>query len=304
MRKPDFRALKTKVIDTKDDAAELARRAHDAVSERAEKAREEYSLRRNKPIFMEDIKREDYQLPNIIQVVDDDARKEKLSCESAIGFDEGIKEAAVFTFLTQFADDIGVSYYPSLKESIYYVDPVNPYHYIDMDEYFDYLRTARVNELVEVAQALGAVSVKVKMLEEKRTLTGKKQKESIKGQYGGVKASAEGKHEEERKEFSKVELLSENTFPGGNPKKPKLNYFRNQSEIQHLIKLRLNKEFPLKRKVQTFKASSSFGIKTTDAAKIDVALKKIGTAGATCTMTELANSENRTSFEYEIVFPD
>ena len=128
MRKPDFRALKTKVIDTKDDAAELARRAHDAVSERAEKAREEYSLRRNKPIFMEDIKREDYQLPNIIQVVDDDARKEKLSCESAIGFDEGIKEAAVFTFLTQFADDIGVSYYPSLKESIYYVDPVNPYH--------------------------------------------------------------------------------------------------------------------------------------------------------------------------------
>ena len=115
---------------------------------------------------------------------------------------------------------------------------------------------------------------------------------------------AEGKHEDEIREFNKVELLSENTFPGGQPKKPKVHYFRNQNEIQHLIKLRLNKEFPLKKQVKRFKASSSFGIKSTDAAKIDVALKKIGTVGATCTMTELANSENRTVFEYEIEFPD
>ena len=306
MAKFNISNLKHQVNEKKDDAMELAGKAQGKIAESLGKARENFSVWRNKPIYESDVNDETFQLPNIIQVVDQDDRVGKAGCEGAIGFGEAVKEAPVLTFLTSFAGNLDVKYYPTLHDSVYYVDPMDPTLYIDMDDYFDYLRAERVNELVKVAQDLGATKVSVKLLEEKMSFTGKKRREKAKAEQEQASVSAEGKHDEERREFSRAEILAEYNFPGGEPHMPELNYFRHENEIQFLIDLRMDKNHPATgTQTKRFKASNSFGIKANDAGKIDAALKKIGiSANATVTMSELANREDRLFYEYEIVFPE
>ncbi len=65
--------------------------------------------------------------------------------------------------LNVFADsiqDYELSFYPNEHNRFYYVDPSNERLYIALDNYYDYLKIARVSELQSVAQLLGAKHLK------------------------------------------------------------------------------------------------------------------------------------------------
>ena len=184
---------------------------------------------------------------------------------------------------------------------MYYINPSDRDHYIALDEYFDYLRIARVNELQKIAQDLGAKYFKVTYLEEKKTLSS----HSLKAQGKGIlkktgKINADAEHSDSEKMYSKSEVVAEMHCVGHDPIEPKLVYFNNNQTIRNLINLRMADNTMTSQKIM-INCSNTSGIKTKDAIKIDAALKSMKCSGNT-TMVSEAQSEERRVFMYEIEF--
>lgn len=305
-QKINLNEAKEKVAEKKDQAIQLAGEARDLVLQKKAQAQEDFSVWKNKPITLERLQNGSFQFPSLIRIVDTDSRINKRGCEDAIGFDEGLKAGKLVTFLDDFVDELGLDFIPALDDSVYYVDPINSKKYIDIDEYFDYLRKEKVNELIEVAQCLGAEYVKVSLLEEKKSVKGEKNKNKASAKVDDVSVKVEHQHDESRKEYISSKILAEHNFAGGEPRMPKLNYLKNENEINFLIGIRMNEESPAKgRQVKYFKTINTTGIKKSDAIAIDGALKKLGfSVGANSSVENLVDTESLYEFEYEIVFPE
>ena len=206
------------------------------------------------------------------------------------------KELKIVNIYRDKADIFGLTFYPDMDSEIYYVDPVDRNRYIALDDYFGYLKVARVNELQKIAQDLGATHFRVTYKEEQAAQTSKKGKIVVKSP---IKADAQ--RETSTTAFSAVEIAAEMTCPGHAPIKPQLVYLQREPSIQSLIALRMDKESPITHQKYTLKLSNSSGIKESDAIKIDAALKSMKCSGH-ATVTMEAQKEAKRFFEYEIDF--
>lgn len=112
------------------------------------------------PIYKEDVLDSSFVLPSLIRIVEYDKRKENKACEGAIGFLTG-KEVKILNIYCEFIDLLNINFYPLVEETIYHVDPCFDKNYIKLDEYFVYLKKVRVDELIEIAQNLGAKHVEI-----------------------------------------------------------------------------------------------------------------------------------------------
>ena len=227
------------------------------------------------PVFPEDLDGDNHFMPKMIRVVDIDKKHaESDVCKGSIGYlseHKGVKVANVFT---DCIDQFGIELYPNKSSDIYYVNPTNRNHYIALDEYFDFLRIARVSELQRIAQELGARYFKVTYLEEKKTLSSHNLKAQGKGVFKKVgRVNADAEHSDSEKMYSKSEVVAEMQCVG------------------HTI---------TSQKIM-IKCSNTSGIKTKEAAKIDAALAAMKCTGNT-TMVSEAQSEERHVFMYEIEF--
>ena len=178
MEKPnfDFIQLREKVAAVKESAVDVIKKGSETISDRVDQARQDFDVWKNKPLFLEDIESEDYVLPKMIQVVDYDERTEKEALQDAIGFDESTDNVPAITVLSNKLNYINASFYPEEAETVYYVDPVNPNKYIDINNYFAYAQAAKVTELKEIAEALGATYIKITFKEEKKVFVSTKNK--------------------------------------------------------------------------------------------------------------------------------
>ena len=198
-----------------------------------------------------------------------------------------------------FRDSInafGLSFYPDCDSEFYYIDPTDRDRYISLDEYFSYLKVARISELQRIAQDLGAKYFKVTYKEEKASFTEKKATAYAKA-VGNVDAT----HHSEEKKFSAIDIAAEMSFPGHAPTKPELKYMQKDPSIQTLVSMRLNETAPLLCQKFMLKMSTSSGMKESDAVKIDAVLKGMKFSGNTTVSSE-AQNEARRYLEYEIEF--
>ena len=199
-------------------------------------------------------------------------------------------------------EPFGLTFYPDADGELYYVDPSDRDRYIALDEYFNYLKVERVNELQKIAQDLGAKHFRVTYKEQKATFSQQTAKAS-----GGVRGNGMGRanfdaaQELSSSEVSAVEVAAEMDCPGHAPIEPKLRYMQKESSILTLIEMRMDKESPLTHQKYTLKLSNTSGIKEKDAMKIDAALKAMKISGNTTVANEVRN-ESRRFFEYEIDF--
>lgn len=211
------------------------------------------------------------------------------------------KDLKVVNIFRDKIGTFGLTFYPDTDNDIYYVDPSDRDRYIAMDDYFSYLKTARVNELQKIAQDLGAKHFRVTFKEQKTTFSKKKQKGSAKARAAGDHADIDAEHELASTAVATVEIAAELDFPGHAPMPPELHYLQREPAIQTLISLRMDKASPLTHQKYTLKLSNSSGIKESDAIKIDAALKSMKICGNTTIASEV-QSEARKFFEYEIDF--
>lgn len=254
------------------------------------------------PFYESDLNSPDFVMPRMIRFVDADERRTNKACEGAIGFETNTKDANMLNMYIENADMLHLNFYPFLDSSVYYADPCHKDLYIRLDEYFIYLKKVRVDELLTVAQNLGAKHVKIS-LKEMRTDCESDTSEKELGTEDGTGNVSSG-----RKTMKKTqsEVVAEANFSGrhiwNRITEPKLCYFKNESDIKSLVDMRMNggKNKILSR-TYSFKYMNSSGIRLSDVKGIEGILK-----GLKCNLSDSfvseAENENNLILDYSIEF--
>lgn len=269
-----------------------------AVMETAEEKARQLELKALQPIFPDSLSDANFAMPKFICVADRDKKYiESVVCQGSIGYSSDQKDLHIVNIFRDSLESYGLSFYPDHDCEFYYVDPSDRDCYISLDEYFTYLKIARINELQKIAQDLGAKHFKVTFMEEQTAFSEKKVIFNTKA----VVASADVNHTSSEKKYSTVEIAAEMDFPGHPPVKPQLKYLQRDPSIQNLIAMRMDESSPLLHQKFMLKLSNSSGLKETDAIKIDAVLKGMKYTGNTTVASE-AKNESRRYLEYEIDF--
>lgn len=287
------------IADTIGSAAKNT--ASSVISSAEEKSRE---LERKllQPIFVEDLDDAEFLISKLIRITDiDKKRAESEVCQNSIGYVSEQKDLRIINIFKGKLDAFGLTFYPDTDCELYYVDPSDRNRYIALDDYFSYLKVARVNELQKIAQDLGAKHFRVVYKEQKTKFSSKAVKAKGTGKCAGNSVAADVERDLSATEASTVEVAAEMDCPGHPPIEPKLCYLQREPSIQTLIALRMDESSPLTHQKYTLKFSNSSGIKEKDAVKIDAALKAMKISGNTTVTSEVQN-ESRRFFEYEIDF--
>ena len=256
-------------------------------------------LKTLQPIFPDALDSTEFLMPKFIRVADRDKRHaESEVCQGSIGYTSNSKGFQYVNIFRDSIDYFGLMFYPDSDYEFYYVDPSDRDRYVALDEYFSYLKIARVNELQKIAQDLGAKYFKVTYKEEQTSFSEKKMKGHANAK--GI-ATVDAEHHSTEKKYSTVEIAAEMEFPGHAPIKPQLKYMQRDPSIQTLVAMRMDESAPLLNQKYMLKMSNSSGMKEADAAKIDGVLKGMKISG-NATVSSEAKNEARRYLEYEIKF--
>lgn len=289
----------TAIAETISLAAQNTANAVKAAADERRRALEKEQLQ---PIFTDDLDSADFLISKLIRITDIDKRRaESDVCKGSIGFVSVQKDLRIVSIFRDKIDAFGLSFYPDMDCELYYIDPSDRDRYIALDDYFNFLRIARVDELQKIAQDLGAKHFRVTYKEQKTTFSSNTAKG--KGTYKqlGSNATMEAEHDLSSSAMATVEVAAEMECPGHAPCMPKLKYLQKEHSIQNLIALRMDETSPIMHQKYTLNLINSSGIKEKDAVKIDAALKAMKIAGNTTVTSEVRN-ESRRFFEYEIDF--
>ena len=256
-------------------------------------------LKTLQPIFPDSLDSTEFLMPKFIRIAERDKKHaESEVCKGSIGYTSTPKGFQYVNIFRDSIDSFGLMFYPDSDYEFYYVDPSDRDRYVALDEYFSYLKIARVNELQKIAQDLGAKYFKVTYKEEQTSFSEKKMKSHANAK--GV-ATVDAEHNSTEKKYSTVEIAAEMEFPGHAPIKPQLKYMQRDPSIQTLVAMRMDESAPLLNQKYMLKMSNSSGRKEAEAAKIDGVLKGMKISG-NATVSSEAKNEARRYLEYEIKF--
>lgn len=276
-----------------------AKNVANTVMVNAEEKSREMERKQLRPIFETDLDSTDFLLSKLIRITEiDKKRAESDVCAGSIGFISAQKDYSFVNIFKNHVSSFGLTFYPDMDCELYYVDPCDRDRYIALDEYFSYLKIARVNELQKIAQDLGAKHFRVTYKEHKKTFSSA----SIKAKASAQKVrNVTGERDQLATDASTIEVAAEMNCLGHTPTKPTLHYLQRDPSIEALINLRMDESSPIMHQKYTLNFSNTSGIKEKDAIKIDSALKSLKISGNTTVTNEVRN-ESRRFFEYEIDF--
>ena len=275
-----------------------AKNTANAVKASAEERRRTLERELLQPIFEEDLEDAEFLISKLIRITDIDKRRaESDVCRGSIGYISVQKDLRIVNIFRDKVESFGLSFYPDVDCELYYVDPSDRDCYIALDEYFGYLKVARIDELQKIAQDLGAKHFRVTYQEQKTMFSSETAKANIRAAGNTIDAERDFASTG----VSAVEVAAEMECPGHEPYQPKLKYLLREHSIQNLIALRMDESSPITHQKYTLQLSNSSGIKEKDAVKIDAALKAMKITGNTTVTSEVRN-ESRRFFEYEIDF--
>lgn len=265
-------------------------------------AQRKADLDRLKPLFPEDFEKAEFVLPKMIRVAEiDKPHSENTVCQGSIGFKTVQNDMTVITIFRNQIDDFGLSFYPELEESVYYVDPCDRDHYILLDDYFTFMKMQRVAELQRIAQSLGAKHFRVTYKERSKSVSSDSFNIANGIKAAPAKIDVQVNHTVSSSAMSAISIEAEMRFPGHAPVKPELHYLKKEINIANLIEMRMDPLSPLQHQHFIIEMSNSSGIRIKDAIKIDAMLKVLKVASNTSIVAE-AQNEARRILEYEIEF--
>lgn len=289
---------KTNVAKIKDDAVakQIERRLSNAEKKKLN------DIKKYSPIFKEDVENGELLSERFIRIVNYDSRLENETCKDSIGFYEKTDDRKLPTLYTKYVHTLGLTFYPQMSESVFVADPCVSGKYIEIDEYYNYMKQVRVNELTVVAQALGAKSVVIELRHSTKSVfhDSVDMKASV-GPFAGGSVSKKTK----KSKSKSIDIWASTTFNkatfSGKTTPPQLLYFRNESDISSLIQMVLANKSKVTERHYSMKAISSSGISLTEAASISATLKKIK-CNAGASFAKSAESESKSFLDYKIVF--
>lgn len=288
-----------------EDVSTIAGNVKDIVQKNAQTIKEtvdtkvsEMELKVLQPVFLETLDSNDFFVPKFVKIsVRDKRYAENDACKKAIGYLSNSKGIRLLNIFRDSAEISGLSFYPDYGGEFYYMDPSDSKKYIMLEEYFNYLKQVRINELQMVAQDLGAKHFRVTYMEENASFLGKK---SVNGFNIHKIINAELNQYSTDKKYVTAEIAAEMEFLGHVPRMPKLQYMKHDPSINGLIEMRM-KEYPVVHQKFMLKLSNTSGLKESEALKIDATLKAMK-CGSNITVLKEAQNESRRYLEYEIDF--
>ena len=302
----DDAELDKRAKELSDAAGDKAKELGDAASETAhdvaikmDEWKRQWDLKRLKPIFSEDLNGMQYS--RLVRIVERDKKFDIEVCRGSIGYWATCKGERWVNIFKDSVNKFGLNFYPYENVDFYYVDPTNMNNYIVLDEYFDRLKQARVNELQKIAQDLGAKKFRITYMREKSSLIKKKWNGKADGKTKDVDGTASIDVDKLSKQYDKVEIEAENSFPGHEPVEPRVRYLKYDQNAQNLIEMRMDTKGPINHQTLSIKLSSTSGLKEKDAAKLDMILKSLKMDGNTTVLSEVQNEEKSILY-YEVDF--
>ena len=287
----DLRDVKAFADDAKGKAADAVQDLKNAAINRLN----ERELKTLRPIFPEDLTAPSFSVTKLMRISErGKPYAEKEITKGSIGYLSEYKDVEVVNIFEDSVDVFGLSFYPNSDNGIYYVDPTDRNRYVASESYFGYLKNARIIELRQIAQDLGAKHFRVTYSEEYNNSSHHKSKVN-----SGEKQGAS--HEKETSNRINLKVVSEDHFEGGEPKIPHLRYLRSDQNVIGLVEMRLKKSNPFMHNSISIQFIDTCGIKKTDAAKIDTVLKGLKLDAGLSFESEV-NNESMRYFEYEIDF--
>ena len=275
-----------------------------------EKAKNENYLRRMKkynPLFPEVYQAEDFNLPNMIMIVDDAVRRDIDVCEGAIGWTSNSGNMEVLHLYEEAVSLKNITFVPApICDAIYFVDNFDKNRYINIDNIFVKAHEERLAELEYIAYSLGAKSCSIEIIESQtETSFDKKSYESLKSaNIKGIKVSSSTDIEVDSsyRNSSERSGRTRTKFKGNDtPSKPELKWFQHDDNINKLIEMRCSDSNAIESRTLELQGSSSATMSQKTALAIDETLATIK-AKCHATMEKQVRKENHSKLIFDIEF--
>lgn len=288
--------------------ADAAQKGVKAISEKAQNDSYLRKMKKYNPLFPKQYKSKEFNIPNMIMIVDDAVRRDIDVCEGAIGWLAQESGMEVLCLYDEYIEKSGINFVPTATcDAVYYVDSYNRNRFIRVDCIFGKAHEEKVAELEHVAYCLGAKSCSIEIVEADSTMESESKSVSVDSGGGFKKLSVSSKESSERSAQTKsVNQRSGKTttyFEGNNaPTRPELKWFSHDDNIKGLIEMRCSNSNAIKSKTLVLEGSSSATMSQKTACAIDNAMGKIASVKASGAMEKQATRENHSKLIFEVEF--
>ena len=158
--------IKQKATDIGKKTVDGVQKGAKAISEQTKKSLHEKKIKKYNPLFPKDLKRKDFNLPNVIKIVDDAERREIDVCEGSIGWTKFENNVEVLFLYDEAVKSSGIEFVPVVGcDQVYYVDHFNRNRFIQVNCIFERTQSEKLAELERIAYSLGAKSCLIKIEE-------------------------------------------------------------------------------------------------------------------------------------------
>ncbi len=238
----------------------------------SEKKQEKAKIAREKkyaPLFPETYNSAEFNIPNLIKIVDDAERKDIDVCKGAIGWLSKEKGVEVLYLYDEAIESSGLCFIPApICDSVYYVDPHNRNIFISMDCYFTNTQEEKLAELQHIAFSLGAKKYSVKL-----TIDQSKKSE-LESKYNIKNAKVNGEVQSKKSTDMRAQAVAQANFEGERtPTEPTLCWFANDKNVLNLIQMCCADKQEKSIKNYTIELNSSASMSLSTAMKIESAMK-------------------------------
>lgn len=298
--------------ETVQKTSEISKKLSNSVQEKAkdlsDKNRNENYIKRLKkynPLFPERFYSEEFNLPNMIIIVDDAVRRGIDVCEGAIGWLSDEKGMEVLHLYDEEVKNSGIQFIPApICDAVYYVDRFDRNRFIQTENIFSKAQEERLAELKHIAHALGAKRCSIEISESTEVSQKSKKafEEKIKIPFGKISEGFSAEMVSSNSNSAKMRGTIEAVFEGSSEVSvPKLKWFANDDTIKKLIEMRMDETNRIKSEELVLDGAASATMSQKTACAIDGAIGKIGVGGKT-DFESMATKEHHSRLVFKIEF--
>lgn len=280
---------------SKKAASEISKGAKN-LSDQTKESIKTYQLNKYKPLSAKEFKSKSFNIPNVIEIVDDAVRRDIVVCEGAIGWTETHKDVEVLHLYDEYINKSGLNFVPvACCDNVYYVDPFDKTRFINVSDIYAKTTEEKIAELENIAYCLGAKSCSVEIIESNAEVSSTKIKTIASVNNVPANAACDISNKKANKQSGKAISYFEGH---DSPKRPQLKWFAHDDSIKALIEMRLADAKSIKSRVLELKSASS----ATMSVKVASAIDKIIKVKASMSMEKQAIKEHSNRLLFEVEF--
>ncbi len=285
-----------KTSDISKKAVDDVQKKAKEIAEDTKKSIQEQQLKKYTPVTLKELKSKKFATPGLIEIVEDNAKRNIITDTEAVGWIDTVKDVTVLHLYYAYVGKSGLAFFPSAKINVIYCeDNFDDKQYINSENIFDKATEEKLAELENIAYMLGAKSCSVEIVD----LVAEKQTSSIfasakLNNFTGEASNSIGASNQRMKSGKTV-----TNFSGNNePKRPELKWFANDNNILSLIEMRCSDRNSIKSRKLELKGSVSATMSIKLACTIDGMLGLKGGAS----MEKQVAKEHNTKLVYIVEF--